>query len=466
MEVSRKSRRILRLQTLSFVVLFLAVVGLLAWLSTRYNYQADWTASGRHTLSTATGMMLEKLDGPVTITSFSREDDLNAIRKRTTELVSRYQQIKPDIKLDFIDPDLAPDKVRELGVSLEGELVVEFAGRRENLKTIGEQALTNTLQRLARAGERKIMFLQGHGERHPTGEANHDLKDWADQLKAQGFSIETLNLGLMPTIPQETSVLVIPGPRTPLLPGEVKLILDYVKRGGNLLWLSDPADTMFGLEPLANSLGINFIPGTLVDATGQLLGIEHPAFIIVAEYPAHPVTEELNTLTLFPKAHGIVSGQNAQWQPLRLLHSLERAWSETGKLEGNIRFNEEQDFPGPLTIGVLLTRDRETGDAEPRHEHHLGKPPQAMQRIAVIGDGDFLANAYLGNGANQELGNRLINWLSHDDIFITIPPRTAPDTRLEMTKTTSAIIGFGFLIILPLGLLAMGVIIWLKRRKR
>ena len=81
MEVSNKSRHQVRLQGWTFVVLFLTVIGLLAWLSTRYNYQADWTASGRHTLSEASTTLLGKLDGPVTITSFSRPDDVSGLRK-------------------------------------------------------------------------------------------------------------------------------------------------------------------------------------------------------------------------------------------------------------------------------------------------------------------------------------------------------------------------------------------------
>ena len=51
MKVSIRSRRMIRLQNILFVVLFLGIIGLLAWLSTRYTYQADWTATGRNTLS-------------------------------------------------------------------------------------------------------------------------------------------------------------------------------------------------------------------------------------------------------------------------------------------------------------------------------------------------------------------------------------------------------------------------------
>src|SRR5512139_1025074 len=175
MDVTRQSRRRLKLESWSFVVLFLAVAGLIAWLSTRYHYQSDWTASGRHTLSEASRNLVANMEGPIQITSFIRESDTNGLRKRTTDLVNRYRDKKKDITLNFVDPDLDPEKVRAMNVSLEGEMVVEYKGRRENLKSVGEQALTNTLQRLARSTDRHILFLEGHGERSAEKIANHDL---------------------------------------------------------------------------------------------------------------------------------------------------------------------------------------------------------------------------------------------------------------------------------------------------
>ncbi len=86
--------------------------------------------------------------------------------------------------------------------------------------------------------------------------------------------------------------------------------------------------------------------------------------------------------------------------------------------------------------------------------------------MVVVGDGDFLSNAYLGNGGNLNLGMNIFNWLAHDDSFIAIPAKTAPDTSLNLSKIATGSIGLGFLIVLPLLLLGSGLVIWLKRRKR
>lgn len=457
MDVTRQSRRRLTLESWGFVLLFLAAIGLIAWLSTRYHYQADLTAAGRHTLSAASSELLAQLEGPVTLTSFARKDDVNGVRKRTTELVERFREHKADLTLTFVDPDLDPEKVRAMNVSLEGEMVAEYKGRSENLKSIGEQALTNTLQRLARNTERHILFLEGHGERNPAGIANHDLSEWARQLKEKGFNFAGLNLGTMPGIPDNISALVIASPQTDLLPGEVKIIAEYVAKGGNLLWFAEPG-SLHGLEPLAKELGVSFAPGTIVDPTGEMLGIKHPALVVVAEYPSHPVTQDLNSLTLFPFARPLQVASGNGWEVQELLRTMERSWSERSALEGSVKFDQGTDLQGPLTIAAVLTRPRPGSNSDEHTAPH--------QRVAVFGDGDFLSNTYLGNGANLDLGNRLVNWLSNDDSFITIAPRTSPDTHLEIGSGLSLLIGGGFLVLVPLALLIAGVVIWLKRRKR
>ena len=87
------------------------------------------------------------------------------------------------------------------------------------------------------------------------------------------------------------------------------------------------------------------------------------------------------------------------------------------------------------------------------------------QRIVVVGSGHFLANQYLGNGGNLDLGVNMMNWLAGDDRLITIQPRARTDLRLEMPWFATLLVTYGFLIVLPLGFLVAGGMIWLRRRK-
>jgi ABC-type uncharacterized transport system involved in gliding motility auxiliary subunit len=452
-KITRHARLLLRLQGLVFGVLFTGSILLLGWLSTQYVYQADWTAGARNTVSEETRRLLGEIPDPVSITAFVRADDL--LEKQIRDLVGSYQRFKDDISLEFVNPDTAPERVRELGIASGGELVVHYQGRREHIQTLSEQQLTNALLRLSRQEARWIVFLAGHGERAPAGETNHGLGIFGQELERKGLHVQTLSL-VESGIPANTHLLVIASPRVDLLPGEVDKLLAYVAQGGNLLWLAEPG-AVHGLEPLAEQLGIGLLPGTVVDATTQMFGIDNPSFAVITGYPNHAITSELNTVTVFPEAAALEINDTGSWTATPLLATLERSWTELGELEGQIQFDADGDErAGPLDIGVVLTRSQpgETADTA------------AEQRIVVIGDGDFLSNTYLGNAGNLGLGLNMVHWLSHDDSFIDIRIQSAPDRTLELGRIAQAVIGLGFFIGLPLALLFSGIVIWLRRRRR
>lgn len=468
MQVTARSRRLLRWQNLAFVVLLLLVAGLLAWLSTRYVYQADWTASGRNTLSEASVELLGRLPGAVTVTAYARETP-PLVRKHITELVGRYQRHKPDIALAFVNPDLEPQKVRELNITLDGEMVIEYRGRSEQLRDVSENGLTNALQRLARGGERRLAFLTGHGERSPRAAQSFDVSAWARQLESKGYRIEELNLVATPAVPADIAVLVIASPQVDLLPGEAAHLVEYLDRGGSLLWLTDPEHGVRGLQPLAQQLGVRFDKGTVVDPNvsqvGQMLfGTDDPRVALVARYPAHEITRSFELNTLFPLAGGLRAETAGAWRATTLLETLSNTWLESGKVSGKITYDEGADVPGPVTIGLALSRPLPGAVGEDAGVDAAAGA--ATQRAVVIADGDFLSNGFLGLGGNLQLALNVVNWLSSDDALIDIPARTAPDLSLELSRTSTAVVGFGFLLLLPALLFGSGLFIWFRRRRR
>lgn len=458
MWLDRSVRRRLGWQSLVFSLLFAVVMGLLAWLSTRYPIQADWTANGRNTLSPASQRLLAHLDGPIRVTAYARDNP--ALRDAITRLISRYQRYKPDLMLNFVNPDLLPDRVRELGITLDGELYVEYRGRGEKLRQLGEPALTQALQRLSRQRTPIVRFLDGHGERKPLGVANYDLGTFIRELEKIGIQPRPLNLAVEMRVPVATAAVVIAGPQTPLPPGEVEAILEYVKQGGALWWLLEPGDPS-GLQPLAAALGVTLLSGTVVDASTPVLGIKSPAFIPIADYGPHPITESLRSPVLLPQVVALETQPPIGWKATVLLESQSRSWTETGPLDGTQQFDPDSaERAGPLTVGVALFRPRPvqpaTGDPLAVNE----------QRIVIIGDGDFLSNTYLGNGANLELGLNIVHWLTLDDAPMLISPKAAPDSNLNLSEGALALIAAVFLIGLPGGLLTSGWLIWFYRRRR
>ncbi len=442
-------------------LLIVCLTILLAWLSVRYQTQMDWTQSGRHTLSQASQEVLDQMDGSVEITAYARSDA--ALRQTIKKIVGRYQRFKTDINLHFINPDVVPDEIRNIGISVNGELLLHYQGRTEHVKTGAEEEFTNALQRLVRGSKYWLAFLEGHGERNPLGTANHDLKLWASQLVLRGFKIQPLNLATAEAVPNNTKILIIASPTVDIFAEEITLIVEYISRGGNILWLADPS-SLHGLESLADQLNVKIRAGMMVDSSGSLLNIEDPTILINTPdmYPEHAITKAFNLTTFFPTTTSIQIEEQAEhlekWNKSSLLISSEHSWLETGSLQGEVEFNEDSDTSGSLDIGITLERTI--------HNESNTTSSSTQQRIIIIGDGDFLSNAYVGNSGNLDFGVRLINWLSNDDSFISIPAKTISDAHLEFPDYASWIIGFGFILVLPLIFLGAGLFIWWRRKKQ
>lgn len=446
MKLSRHLHQQLRLKNLLATLIILSALGFLGWLSTRYSIQTDITGNAVNTLSPASQQLLKSLPDKIQITAFIKKSQ--PIRDQISQLVARYRRHKPNIALNFIDPESQPDMTRELNINTTGIILVDYQGRQEKISFLDESSLTNALLQLASAKERWITFLTGHGERSPDGVANFDLSQFGKELARRKINTQSINLAALPAIPDNSALLVISAPAVPLLPGEVDIIKQYISKGGNLLLLAEPDNKQLSI---LESVSLRQLPGTIVDSNSKLYGINDPSFVLVSEYLQNPITQGFQTITLYPTAAALEVDEESEFQADVLVSSSSQSWTET-TLQGQIRFDaDSNEKQGPLNLAYALTRNLDN---------------KTQQRIVAIGDGDFLANAYIGNVGNLEMGLRIVNWLIHDDRFINIPVKNAVDSNLQLTKTTVAVIGFGFLIVLPFLLLSAGFLIWRKRKQR
>ncbi|MBD8899557.1 GldG family protein [Rhodanobacter sp. DHG33] len=443
-----------RLDGWLFALLLLAGAGALGFFSARYAHVSDWTANGRLSLSPQSRAVLAKLDGPVEIVSYaSPQGDLRA---QVAGFLQRYQQAKPDIALRFVDPQQDPARMRELGIAVDGELILHYRGHEQRLTELSESDVTNALQRLIRGNDRIVAFVTGDGERLPSGEGGADMTALMDQLAQSGLRAVPLSFAQAAAVPQGTDLVVLASPTSDLPAGATQALVNYLQDGGNLLWLRDPANDDLGLKPLAAALGVQVLPGVLVDGGGAALGLADPRVLAVAQYPPNPVTLGLQLATRFPQVAALARTGADGWTATPLLRSSAQSWTEFHPIDNAhpsaIHYDTAAgEFKGPLDFGFTLARLSPS-------------PDKREQRAVVVGDGDFLSNAYLGQGGNRALGERIFNWLLGDDALVDLPREGVPDRLLRISQNELDAASVGFMVLLPLLLLAIGGLIAWRRR--
>ena len=478
-----------------YALLLLALLLLAGWHAARHEIYWDWSSQGRNSLSPESVALLATLHGPLRITVYAAPD--HPVSRAIEQLLIRYRGRLPDLRVDHVDPQRFPERARDADVDLIGQMVLDYRGRRETLHVLSEASLSNAIARLALDRKPWVAVLEGHGERAVDGRTDTDLGRFAQLLHQRAFRLQPLDLARAPVVPDNTDLLLVSTPAIDLFPGESEALVDYVRGGGNLLWLLDPGGdegALRGLAPLARELGLRVLPGQVVDAAAAGLGLDAPTFAVVEDWSGHAITRDLDRAALFPGAVALELEPGAYWQLAAALRTGPVSWNETGPVRGEIRRDDDAgEQAGPLAVALILTRpgpgaaDRPlgastAGDAGADDERgirageHRSEPPDqpatgpspeqagaTEQRVIIVGDGDFLSNAHLDKGANQTLGLRTARWLTGQEDLVSVGDTVDDTDALLLSPVRGWLIAGIGLIALPLLLATAGILIRWRR---
>lgn len=475
----------------SGVVLGLAIVVAANYILARQNMRWDLTAAQQYSLSDQTVRVLESLESPIRVLVFAQEIDFPRYRDRLGE----YEYTSDRVSLELIDVDKNPVLARQYEIQAYGTVVFDYDGRIERVVSDQEQDLTNGLIKAVEGEERKAYFLQGHGERSPTGTERDGYSALVDALRLDNLSVETVTLSQAGEVPADAAVLVAAGPSTDLLPGEADMLRAYLEAGGKLLVLLDPPD---GPDPedrenligLLAEWGIEVGQDIVVDVSGvgQLLGTD-ATVPVAATYPQHPITDRFALLTAFPLARSVnpVEGGANGRVATSFAETSPRSWAESNLdlSSGEVAMEEDQgDIPGPISIAAAVTMTVESAgsDSAPAEDEAAaafddghGHGADAMEedadddapveaRLAVFGDSDFAANGSLGIQGNRDLALNAINWLAEQENLISIRPREPEDRRITVTADQQFRIFVASIFLIPGFIVGAGVYTWWRRR--
>ena len=501
------------------VIVICCLLGYFSSLPTLKAYY-DATETKMNTLTKNSQDIVAKLDGDLTITTYINvlEDGgtwyaAGYFLKPDMGRFEQYQRFKPEMKLKYVyyydtvnNPRLDeryPGKtLREKMVEIckiydldtnkfmrpeEIRAMIDLSGEgngfvRQIVRENGEKAwlrIYNDMQRfpsereITAAFKRMVMklpvvgFLTGHGERSFSSNKDRDYSAFANDKKFryalmnQGFDVQYVTLE--EKIPADINILVIAESRETLSPEEEVVLQQYIDRGGNLMVLGEPKRREV-MNPLFAKFGFEMMEGQLVKQDTNLQAD------IVLSYPtkeADSIAYDFATMRrrervlVTPSVAGLRQVEDKGYTVTELFKSdTIGSWNEletTNFVDDTIRLNPslgevEQSYPTVVALSRKLN----------------GKE----QRVLLAGDADCISNGELMGGrrgidaANFTLIMGSFYWLSDNEVPIDVRRPRLPDDKLYVAGTGAGVIKWAFVLVLPLLLVALGVLIWVRRKGR
>jgi ABC-type uncharacterized transport system involved in gliding motility auxiliary subunit len=454
------------------VLVFLAILVALNWISNREHKRWDLTANKQFSLSDQTRKVLTELKKPLVIKAFyeSGAGGPGSLPELKDHL-SEYQYASKQVSVEYIDAVKDPIQAKSNQVQTFGTVVLEYDGRTERSAQSDEQSLTNALKKLIEGQSKKIYFVQGHGEHDTEGSDRTSYSAFVTSLKSDNFDVAKLALAQEGKVPDDATVVVVAGPKTDYFAPEVDALRASLKKGGKLLLLLDPADKadappLTNLIALAREWGIKVGNDIVVDASGmgRLINAGPEVPIAMPSQPPHAITKDFRLMTAFPLTRSVtpIEGGTDGKVAQKFLETSPQSWGEVdlkGLFATSRPSHGKDSLPGPVSIAAAVSAP--AADAPAPATPDLPKPEA---RMVVVGDSDFASNSALGIQGNRDAALNIANWLAQQENLIAIRPHDPQDRRIQLTEDQTQRIFWIALLIIPGLLLANGVRVWWKRR--
>ncbi len=312
-----------------------------------------------------------------------------------------------------------------------------------------EEAFTSAIQYVTSNHTPVVYQLTGHGE----AEVNSTFLSY---MRTTNCDFETLNLlsyeGSAIPVTSYT-ILMMNAPTADLLDREYEMVLNYLERGGRMMiflsYETSPFLTNFG--KLLNRFGISYNT-----AEGYVLESEMSHYYWQPFIVLPTVNTESKAAEAFDTAKNHVT----------LLYSvpLTLTQSASGMTETEVFLSSSdtavlsasQEKVGPFALAVSVREERNID----------GKP--VSTRLIVFGDSQFVDYNQSTQGVittgNYKLVASSISSLQDDIDVLYITGKSMTNNAITVSATDFVVGFLIFVILIPVAVLAIGLVIWLRRK--
>lgn len=468
----------------------LAVVVMVNYLAGKFFHRQYLSDNTRTELSPRTIGLVQSITNDVKVTVFyNRDDDLFST---ITALLREYQALNPRIQVEIVDylrdaadaqrvklayklPEMQKDEEKNFiifdagGASkvINGNLLADYDIEVDKEKRTydkrpvtfkGEMFFTGMLLAVTSPKPLVAYVLQGHGE-HDLGGGDEvtGYLGFKSLLEQNYIRVEPLSLIGTNPVPQDCSLLIIPGPTSPIRADELERIDQYLSEGGRMLALfnAGATDRRSGLERILYSRWNVLVGDGLVqDPANSLNTLKSApgADIAIGAYSEHPVVKPLHGFNLdliYPRPVLPVAPAEGSADAPKV--TVLFATQPTATIVGHPEIK-----PRSYSLAVAVERAAVAGVVTGR----------GTTRMIVVGDSFFLANGPMKLLANRDFAGYAIGWLvERHHLMEGVGVRPMSEYRIALTVSQMTKIQWLLLGALPGGILLFGGLVWIRRLK-
>lgn len=429
----------------------------------------DLSTQGFYTLSEETREYVKGLENDVTL-YYLIETGQEA--PMFLDMALKFEKYSDRIKVEQVDPVLYPefasqyvddevglnsflvvnnDSKRAKYVAYSDMVIRQFSQETYQLEIVGvdiEGQLISAIQYVTNPEPPAIYYTEGHAEK----EVGEIFKDVMSRLN---YDLSPLTTSTAEKVPENCDVLVINAPAEDFKDYEIDMIKEYMANGGNtVIIVNYKTRDLKNLVSLIDYYGVQIQEGIIYEGDSNRYLPLFPRYI-VPEVLRHDITGSLydsNRLLMTPVSSGLAvkEGNRSSLTVQPLLQTSEKAYSKVDLSSGSISKGED-DIAGPFYVG-LISSDTYEGVTS----------TMVIYSSADIFSDDILSNYY----GNYVLLINTVGNLVGEIETIAVKPRYLYSEPLNITQKPVRIWASVTIIVLPLMILATGIVIIVRRRRK
>ena len=183
----------------TYILVVLAAVVIANYLANEHNKSYDATANKRYSLSEQTAKIVKGLKQDAKIIYFNQSTRFSEGK----DLLEEYKNLSSNVKVQYVDPDKDPQQAREAGIRSFGTAIVQIGAKKEEAKSMTEEAITGAIIRDLKSNTRTVCFLSGSGEHQLDDSDREGFSQFKQLMAKDSYESKTVDLLQKPEVPSD-----------------------------------------------------------------------------------------------------------------------------------------------------------------------------------------------------------------------------------------------------------------------